>query len=50
MKSEKFSPGHPWCSAARRVEFDADACQLPPDRGDRPGVTTFSAQNRERSV
>ena len=35
---------------ARWVEFDADACQLPPDRSDQPGVTIFSSQNRERSV
>ncbi len=35
---------------ARWVEFDADACQLPPDRSNQPGVTIFSAQNREHSV
>jgi len=35
---------------ARWVEFDADPCQLPPDRSDQPGVTIFSSQNRERSV
>ncbi len=35
---------------ARWVEFDADACQLPPDRSNQPGVTIFSSQNRERSV
>ena len=35
---------------ARWVEFDADACQLPPDRSSQPGVTIFSSQNRERSV
>ncbi len=35
---------------ARWVEFDADACQLPPDRSNQPGVTIFSSQNRERLV
>ena len=35
---------------ARWVEFDGDACQLPPDRSNQPGVTIFSSQNRERSV
>jgi hypothetical protein len=35
---------------ARWVEFDAGACQLPPDRSSQPGVTIFSAQNREHSV
>ncbi len=35
---------------ARWVEFDADACQLPPDRSNQPGVTIFSSRNRERSV
>ncbi len=35
---------------ARWVEFDADACQLPPDRSNQPGVTIFSSQNREPSV
>jgi hypothetical protein len=35
---------------ARWVEFDSDACQLPPDRTDQPGVTIFSSQNREHSV
>jgi hypothetical protein len=35
---------------ARWVEFDADPCQLPPDRSNQPGVTIFSSQNRERSV
>ncbi|TDJ17431.1 MAG: hypothetical protein E2O65_08205 [Gammaproteobacteria bacterium] len=35
---------------ARWVEFDADACQLPPDRSNQPGVTIFSTQNREHSV
>lgn len=35
---------------ARWVEFDSEACQLPPDRSNQPGVTIFSSQNRERSV
>lgn len=35
---------------ARWVEFDSDACQLPPDRASQPGVTIFSSQNRERSI
>jgi ectoine hydroxylase-related dioxygenase (phytanoyl-CoA dioxygenase family) len=35
---------------ARWVTFDADACQLPPDRSNQPGVTIFSSQNRERSI
>lgn len=35
---------------ARWVEFDAESCQLPPDRSKQPGVTIFSSQNRERSV
>lgn len=38
--------GHP----ARWVEFDSDACQLPPDRTSQPGVTIFSSQNREHSM
>jgi ectoine hydroxylase len=35
---------------ARWVEFDAESCQLPPDRSNQSGVTIFSSQNRERSV
>jgi ectoine hydroxylase-related dioxygenase (phytanoyl-CoA dioxygenase family) len=35
---------------ARWVEFDSDACQIPPDRSNQPGVTIFSSQTRERSV
>jgi ectoine hydroxylase len=35
---------------ARWVEFDSDACQLPPDRTNQPGVTIFNSQNREHSV
>ncbi len=35
---------------ARWVAFDPEPCQLPPDRSSQPGVTIFSAQNREGQV
>jgi hypothetical protein len=35
---------------ARWVAFDSEPCQLPPDRSNQPGVTIFSAQNREGRV
>lgn len=33
---------------ARWVQFDAEPCQLPPDRSGQPGTTIFSSQKRER--
>ena len=35
---------------ARWVAFDSEPCQLPPDRSNQPGVTIFSAQNRQDRV